>query len=136
MSVAPPGDAPQSSGTAVARDSDLPPPLESLNGVSGSGLPSPPSTTPTTGEEQALELHEVIELQTFSERKAWIEQKIKVFKLSILLAMVAHLLPVPREDAPNRGIRRLGCYTRLCGGCPRFTHAGRIKAVDDRTRCY
>lgn len=30
------------------------------------------------GEEQALESHEVIELQTFSERKAWIEAKIKV----------------------------------------------------------
>lgn len=30
------------------------------------------------GEEQALESHEVIELQTFSERKAWIEEKIKV----------------------------------------------------------
>lgn len=29
-------------------------------------------------EEQALESHEVIELQTFSERKAWIEDKIKV----------------------------------------------------------
>lgn len=30
------------------------------------------------GEQQALESHEVIELQTFSERKAWIEDKIKV----------------------------------------------------------
>ena len=30
------------------------------------------------GEQQALESHEVIELQTFSERKAWIENKIKV----------------------------------------------------------
>ncbi|KAK2466476.1 hypothetical protein APHAL10511_002118 [Amanita phalloides] len=29
------------------------------------------------GDEQALESHEVIELQTFSERKAWIEDKIK-----------------------------------------------------------
>jgi hypothetical protein len=29
-------------------------------------------------EEQALESHEVIELQTFSERKAWIEEKIRV----------------------------------------------------------
>ena len=29
-------------------------------------------------EGQALESHEVIELQTFSERKAWIEEKIKV----------------------------------------------------------
>lgn len=42
---------------------------------------SPPSTTqpstPPEGEEQALESHEVIELQTFSERKAWIEEKIK-----------------------------------------------------------
>ncbi|KAG2370064.1 hypothetical protein BDR07DRAFT_1476598 [Suillus spraguei] len=28
-------------------------------------------------EEQALEIHEVIELQAFSERKAWIEEKIK-----------------------------------------------------------
>ncbi|KAK0206318.1 hypothetical protein DFS33DRAFT_578831 [Desarmillaria ectypa] len=31
----------------------------------------------TGGEEQALESHEVIELQTFIERKAWIEEKIK-----------------------------------------------------------
>jgi hypothetical protein len=29
-------------------------------------------------EEQSLETHEVIELQAFSERKAWIEDKIKV----------------------------------------------------------
>jgi len=33
---------------------------------------------PNHPEEQALESHEVIELQTFSERKAWIEEKIKV----------------------------------------------------------
>ena len=32
----------------------------------------------TPGEEQALDRHEVIELQAFSERKAWIEEKIKV----------------------------------------------------------
>lgn len=32
-------------------------------------------------EEQALESHEVIELQTFSERKAWIEEKIKVLSI-------------------------------------------------------
>jgi len=39
------------------------------------------STSPTQendDEEQALESHEVIELQTFSERKAWIEEKIRV----------------------------------------------------------
>jgi hypothetical protein len=44
-------------------------------------IPSSPPTAQqntTGGEEQALESHEVIELQTFSERKAWIEEKIKV----------------------------------------------------------
>lgn len=42
----------------------------------------PPSSqlieTHLNGGEQALESHEVIELQTFSDRKAWIEEKIKV----------------------------------------------------------
>lgn len=37
-----------------------------------------PTSSDNGGEEQALEWHEVIELQTFSERKAWIEEKIKV----------------------------------------------------------
>ncbi|KAI0786409.1 hypothetical protein C8Q75DRAFT_771636 [Abortiporus biennis] len=32
------------------------------------------------GEEQALEWHEVIELQAFSERKVWIEEKIKMLE--------------------------------------------------------
>lgn len=36
------------------------------------------SSEENAGEEQALESHEVIELQSFSERKAWIEEKIKV----------------------------------------------------------
>ncbi|KAF6762580.1 hypothetical protein DFP72DRAFT_987076 [Ephemerocybe angulata] len=35
------------------------------------------TTVEEDNEEQALESHEVIELQTFSERKAWIEEKIK-----------------------------------------------------------
>ncbi|KAJ3511546.1 hypothetical protein NLJ89_g4030 [Agrocybe chaxingu] len=39
--------------------------------------PSESSEGSPAGEEQALESHEVIELQTFSERKAWIEEKIK-----------------------------------------------------------
>ena len=37
-----------------------------------------PQTPGTPGAEQALNWQEVIELQTFSERKAWIEEKIKV----------------------------------------------------------
>ncbi|KII95825.1 hypothetical protein PLICRDRAFT_129845 [Plicaturopsis crispa FD-325 SS-3] len=36
--------------------------------------------SPREGEEQALETHEVIELQTFSEKKAWIEEKIKLLE--------------------------------------------------------
>ena len=56
--------------------------------VSGpSSLPQagPATTTNDNGEgEQALESHEVIELQTFSERKAWIEEKIKVNSPEIL----------------------------------------------------
>lgn len=40
-------------------------------------------TSRTHGEEQALESHEVIELQTFSERKTWIEEKIKVTFLKV-----------------------------------------------------
>lgn len=34
---------------------------------------------------QALEGHEVIELQAFSERKAWIEEKIKVCQPNVLV---------------------------------------------------
>lgn len=33
---------------------------------------------PEVDDPEALEWHEVIELQAFSERKAWIEEKIKV----------------------------------------------------------
>jgi len=46
------------------------------------------------GEEQALESHEVIELQKFSERKAWIEEKIKVvITLAVcLLILYGHLI--------------------------------------------
>ena len=35
------------------------------------------ATEPPQEGEEALESHEVIELQLFSERKAWIEEKIK-----------------------------------------------------------
>ena len=41
----------------------------SLSGESNAGADN---------DEQALETHEVIELQTFSDRKVWIEEKIKV----------------------------------------------------------
>ena len=39
------------------------------------------------GEEKPLESHEVIELQTFSERKAWIEGKIQVWEQANISAL-------------------------------------------------
>ncbi|KAF9468922.1 hypothetical protein BDZ94DRAFT_1244937 [Collybia nuda] len=72
MFAALPPDAPESSGTAGAPiHDDL---TSTLRQNQGS---STPNANALSGEEQALELHEVIELQTFSERKAWIEKKIK-----------------------------------------------------------
>jgi hypothetical protein len=50
-----------------------------------------PSDINIGGEEQALESHEVIELQTFSERKAWIEDKIKV-GIGSRLVQKAHIV--------------------------------------------
>jgi hypothetical protein len=47
-------------------------------GDSKDSVPTEPVITPQEGEE-ALESHEVIELQLFSERKAWIEEKIKAY---------------------------------------------------------
>ena len=53
------------------------------------------------GEQQALESHEVIELQTFSERKAWIEDKIKVGAFDHDLCKRLTLYVVFRIIAPN-----------------------------------
>ncbi len=39
------------------------------------------------GEEEALESHEVIELQAFSEKKPWIEERIRVSGLCYLLSL-------------------------------------------------
>ncbi|KAF8901676.1 hypothetical protein CPB84DRAFT_1777177 [Gymnopilus junonius] len=59
------------------RDAEPGDPL--LQAVQPSQQTSPVTPGPKShaGEEQALESHEVIELQTFSDRKAWIEEKIK-----------------------------------------------------------
>jgi hypothetical protein len=53
------------------------------------------------GEQQALESHEVIELQTFSERKAWIEDKIKVGAFDQVLCKRLTLYVVFRIIASN-----------------------------------
>ena len=60
------------------------------------GQPAAPGETPRTHEspdedaEEALEWHEVIELQAFSERKAWIEEKAKVRSRALSLAGVLY----------------------------------------------
>ncbi|TFK76178.1 hypothetical protein BDN72DRAFT_853157 [Pluteus cervinus] len=72
---------PESSGTTVAQLAAVPPELERL--IESSPLVPLQRTNQhqSEGEEQALESHEVIELQSFSERKTWIEEKIKFLEL-------------------------------------------------------
>ncbi|CCL99169.1 uncharacterized protein FIBRA_01184 [Fibroporia radiculosa] len=50
---------------------------DSEHAVNEPAPPGSPVESHTREDEQALEWHEVIELQAFSERKAWIEEKIK-----------------------------------------------------------
>lgn len=73
--------------------------------------PDPASTVPTTedvtataeqkkpGGEEALESHEVIELQAFSEKKSWIEERIRVSLLGHLALRLLTLLQF-LEDMP------------------------------------
>lgn len=67
----------------------VPPSADAQNGanVFSDTVPKSPRTL---GEEEALEWHEVIELQAFSERKAWIEEKTQV---RYRLCIVRHFLP-------------------------------------------
>ncbi|KAG6833796.1 hypothetical protein H0H87_011730 [Tephrocybe sp. NHM501043] len=74
-SIAQTDDVAQSSGTAVA-PMGAPPPFDEPPDDNHELLPID-NTRTNPGQEQALETHEVIELQTFSERKVWIEDKIK-----------------------------------------------------------
>ncbi|KAG6911737.1 hypothetical protein DXG01_007987 [Tephrocybe rancida] len=72
-------DVSWSSGTTVAPITDLPQlpePFDDNKELSSSTRIGDTSGD-TSCQEQALESHEVIELQTFSERKVWIEEKIK-----------------------------------------------------------
>ena len=77
----PPSDALiQPSGTLNQAHNQIPP---QSNGPTNGAPPikRTVSAKSTDSEEQALEWHEVIELQAFSERKVWIEEKIKVGKI-------------------------------------------------------
>ncbi|KAG1815317.1 hypothetical protein EV424DRAFT_1113907 [Suillus variegatus] len=59
-------------------------------------------------EEQALEIHEVIELQAFSERKAWIEDKIKFLEalppIEVFVGLDA--IRTSAEDIPGLPTRK------------------------------
>ena len=74
------GNLLREAGTSDATLRDLlrvPPSTTTQNGTEVTPEAAPRSPR-TPGEEETLEWHEVIELQAFSERKAWIEEKIKV----------------------------------------------------------
>ncbi|KAG6837999.1 hypothetical protein H0H93_008393 [Arthromyces matolae] len=72
------------------------------------------SSDSSSTEEQALESHEVIELQTFSERKAWIEEKIKFLEqlpdvkvyagLDAVRISAEHVPGMPTQEELNRWI--------------------------------
>jgi hypothetical protein len=67
---------PLSSGTPVGQEESTAS-NSTVSTASEQNMSSEAPRSPTKGEE-TLESHEVIELQTFSERKAWIEEKIRV----------------------------------------------------------
>lgn len=52
-------------------------------------------------DEQALEWHEVIELQEFSERKAWIEEKTKVSDALVTTYLVPYVLNLDTSFSNN-----------------------------------
>ncbi|KAK7470919.1 hypothetical protein VKT23_002335 [Stygiomarasmius scandens] len=69
----------ESSGTVVVPDDAQQ--LQTPSSSKSSLLDTENLTRPQgEGQEEALESHEVIELQTFSERKAWIQDKIKLLE--------------------------------------------------------
>jgi len=84
-----PNPVSESSGTTLAQDThestmSIP---QDADHISAQQLPSPNSRP-----EQALETHEVLELQTFIDRKAWIEDRIKVRMASLLLSLISSLI--------------------------------------------
>ncbi|EEB98844.1 hypothetical protein MPER_01583 [Moniliophthora perniciosa FA553] len=81
---------PHSSGTLVGQEGTTLP----VATISTNPDPTEGPTSPAKGEE-TLESHEVIELQMFSERKAWIEEKIRSKLFVGLEAIKASAAQVP-----------------------------------------
>ncbi|KAJ3812916.1 hypothetical protein F5876DRAFT_74375 [Lentinula aff. lateritia] len=95
-----PGDG--SSGTTASRADSIH--INSLNAVNlQPELPEVPTKARAGGDEEALESHQVIELQIFSERKAWIEGKIKLLEqmppIEVFVGLDA--IQVSAEEVPG-----------------------------------
>jgi hypothetical protein len=84
------------------------PSLDQQQAFAGSELELTQPQVPQNEEEQALEIHEVIELQAFSERKAWIEDKIKFLEalppIEVFVGLDA--IRTSAEDIPGLPTRK------------------------------
>jgi hypothetical protein len=74
------------------------------------------------GEEQALETHEVVELQAFSERKDWIRERIKVhtycFFQNRTLSLVLQFLEAMPQIELFAGLDAVRSSTQVVHGLP------------------
>ena len=112
-------------------------PLETLLHPQHSHSPySGTQETPEQSGEQALESHEVMELQAFSERKEWIMEKIKVRIPSSMLScrLVIYHQTAPRGHDSHRALFRPGC--RACLNCCNVgaSYPGATRTVAHRAR--
>jgi hypothetical protein len=100
--------------------------LSSSNISNRSNADERPRSPDSSGEEQALEWHEVIELQEFSKRKAWIEDKTKVgslYSLKFALLSTSITAPAPGNNASSTGFCGTGRRTRVRRGGAWFADA-------------
>jgi hypothetical protein len=93
-----PDEASQSAGTITENVAQFSAP--STASSSGTGL-GDTSLDASKTEEQALETHEVIELQLFIERKVWIEEKIEVLHALILFDLGFTCATVPSQTSSS-----------------------------------
>ena len=90
-------------------------------------------------EVGTLEWAQVIELQAFSDRKVWIEEKTRVNTIPIFRDLfpggTEDIFPATRTNASNRGLRWIG-HPPLCVRSHQFgvTHKSRAQGLGRRTR--
>jgi hypothetical protein len=72
-------------------------------------------------EEEALESHEVIELQAFSEKKPWIEERIRVSLIALFSILVLNLPQFLEEMPPIEvfvGLDAIRAFAEVVPGLP------------------